>query len=63
MSNSINDIISKFENGTERYYTDPIFNKVIMMLYHGQDPLDIIDTLIKSNNEITEAFHDYMLKH
>lgn len=63
MSNSINDIISKFENGTERYYTDPIFNKVIMMLYNGQDPLDIIDTLIKSNNEITEAFQDYMLKH
>jgi hypothetical protein len=62
MSSNLNDIISKFTNGEERYNNDPTFNKVVMMLYHGHEPLDIIDSLIKTNNEITEAFRNYILK-
>lgn len=62
MSGNLDDIISKFSNGEERYNTDPLFNKVVMMLYHGHDPLDMIDSLIKTNNEITEAFQNYLLK-
>ena len=61
MKKSINDIIEQFPNGEERFMVDPLFNKVIMMLYHNQDPLIIIDSLIKSNNEISEAFRNYIL--
>jgi hypothetical protein len=59
---TIEKIIDKFPNGKQRFNTDPIFNQVIMSLYHGADPLTIIDSLINSNNEITEAFRNYILK-
>jgi hypothetical protein len=59
---SIDDIINQFPNGRERFNNDAIFNMVIMSLYHGVDPLIIIDSLVKSNNEITEAFRTYLLK-
>lgn len=59
---SIDDIINEFPNGWERFNNDAVFNTVIMSLYHGVDPLIIIDSLIKSNNEITEAFRIHLLK-
>lgn len=44
---SIYKILENFPSGKERFYNDSLF---------------IIDTLIKSNNGITEAFHNYILK-
>jgi hypothetical protein len=62
MGGRLDEIITKFDNGYERFHTDALVNKVVMMLYYEQDPMTIIDTLIKSNNEITEAFRNYILK-
>lgn len=59
---SIDDIINEFPNGWERFNNDAVFNTVIMSLYYGEDPLKIIDSLIKSNNEISEAFRNHLLK-
>jgi hypothetical protein len=59
---SIDDIINEFPNGGERFNNDALFNTVIMSLYYGEDPLKIIDSLIKSNNEISEAFRNHLLK-
>lgn len=63
MYSRLDEIISKFENGEERYNTDPVFHNVVNMLYNNQDPLTIIDSLIKSNNQIMEALRDYIMKH
>lgn len=60
---SINEILEKFPNGKERFNKDPLFNKVIMLIAHDGDLYNIIDSLINSNNEITEAFQNYLLKH
>ena len=62
MLHSINEILDKFPNGKERFNTDPLFNKVVMMIAHGGDLYKIIDTLVVSNNEITEAFRNHLLK-
>jgi hypothetical protein len=34
----------------------------LVLIYHGADPLTIIDSLINSNNEITESFRNYLIK-
>lgn len=60
---TIDDILEKFPNGKERFNKDPLFNKVIMLIAYNGDLYNIIDTLINSNNEITEAFQNYILKH
>lgn len=62
MNDKISEIIDKFPKGVERFNNDALFNNVVMSLYEGVDPLKIIDTLIKSNNEITEAFRIHLLK-
>jgi hypothetical protein len=60
---TISEILEHFPNGEERFNKDPLFNKVIIMIAHGGDFYKIIDTLITSNNEISEAFRNYLLKH
>ena len=57
----IEEIVERFQNGKERFETDPVFNKVIMMIANDTDVYKIIDSLIKSNNEITEAFRKFLL--
>jgi hypothetical protein len=63
MYSRLEEIISKFENGEERYNTDPMVHNIVNMIYNNEDPLIIIDSLIKSNNQMMEAFHNYMMKH
>lgn len=58
---TIDEIINQFPNGIERFNVDPLFNSVVMSLYYGEDPIKIIDSLIKSNNEVTESFRNYLL--
>lgn len=59
---SLDDLISKFQNGEERFNTDPLFHTIIYSLANGEDPLKIIDNLIKSNNEIMETLRAQLLK-
>lgn len=40
------DIISKFENGLDRFKLSPLFNTTIQMLVDDVDPLKVIDHLI-----------------
>jgi hypothetical protein len=63
MYSRLEEIISKFENGEERYNTDPMVHNIVNMIYNNEDPLIIIDSLIKSNNQMMEAFFNYMMKH
>jgi methanogenic corrinoid protein MtbC1 len=58
---TIEEIINQFPNGVERFNNDALFNTVVMSLYYGEDPIKIIDSLIKSNNEITESFRNHLL--
>lgn len=53
-------LLSKFENGEERYRLDPTFNRVIHALNNGIDPIKIIDTLLKNNEEITKNCEEYV---
>jgi hypothetical protein len=59
---NIDEIIEKFPNGKERFKTDALFNKVVMTIAYNGDLYKIIDSLIISNNEITESFTNYILK-
>lgn len=47
------DLINKFQNGQERYNTDPLLHSVVHQLLHGGDPIDIIDNLLLQNRELT----------
>jgi hypothetical protein len=58
---TIDEIINQFPNGRERFKVDALFNSVVMSLYYGEDPIKIIDSLIKSNNEVTESFRNHLL--
>jgi hypothetical protein len=58
---TIDEIINQFPNGRERFNVDPLFNSVVMSLYYGEDPIKIIISLIKSNNEVTESFRNHLL--
>lgn len=62
MDRLVEEIAERFPNGKERFANDPLFNKVVMMIAHDTDVYKIIDSLIKSNNEITEAFRKHLLK-
>ena len=56
------DLISKFTNGEVRFITDPLFHSIIYSLLDGEDPLKIIDMLIKQNNELLEKLRAQLLK-
>jgi uncharacterized protein YwgA len=58
----IDGIIAKFKNGQERFKTDPLVHQSVMAIYHGQDPIEIIDQLIKSNNEILDKLTEILSK-
>jgi len=56
------DLISKFTNGEGRFRTDPLLYSIIYSLLDGEDPLKIIDMLIKQNNELLEKLRAQLLK-
>jgi hypothetical protein len=48
LQDNLTSLISKFENGKERYQQSAMFNRVINTLVRGADPLVVIDQLIKA---------------
>ncbi len=58
----IDEIINKFKDGQERFKKDPLVHQSVMAIYHGQDPIEIIDQLINSNNEILEKLREILMK-
>ena len=59
---SIDEIIEQFQNGRERFNVDPLFNNIVYSLAEGQNPLVIIDILVKMNNEVLEKLRAQLLK-
>ena len=59
LNNKIDDIISNFENGKERYQKSEMVNAVINSLARGANPFKIIDQLLLANDKIHEEFHEY----
>jgi len=57
----IDEIINKFKNGHDRFKNDPLVHQSVMAIYHGQDPVEIIDQLIKSNNELLDKLREILL--
>jgi len=59
LNNKIEYLISKFENGKERYRKSAMFNQVINSLARGADPIHIIDQTLKANDIVHEEFKNY----
>lgn len=59
-SKSISDIINQFENGQERYMTSPFVRQCVLALYNGQNPIHVIDQLIKSRDYLGKRFEDHI---
>lgn len=44
----ISGILSKFENGEERFKVDPLFRQIILQLNRGDDPIDLLDEVLQN---------------
>lgn len=55
---SLDDVLSKIENGHERFCTSPHLRMAVEQLVRGGDPCQIIDQLCKSIDNM-----NYMLEH
>jgi len=56
------EYITKFKDGEKRYRESPLFNQVIQMLVRDINPIDIIDQLIQTTENIQKAFEEYMVR-
>ena len=56
------EYITKFKDGEKRYRESPLFNQVIQMLVRDVNPIDIIDQLIQTTENIQKAFEEYMVR-
>ena len=50
----INSIVSRFENGEERYKNSALVHNVIESLIHGADPIETIDKLCTMYEELSD---------
>jgi hypothetical protein len=48
-------IISKFKNGKELYRKSAMFNQCVQMLVRDADPLEIIEMICQSSDDIVKA--------
>ena len=56
----IDNCISKFKNGKERYRTSATFNRIVQMLIRDVDPYEIIDQLCQVSDDQSKAFESYI---
>lgn len=47
----LDEIISKFEDGANRYKTNAMVSQCVNLLARGADPISIIDMLCKINSD------------
>jgi hypothetical protein len=52
--------VSKVEDGPEKFYKSPLFNRVINALARDADPLDLIDSLVTMVESTQSAYDDYV---
>lgn len=58
----LDELLNKFENGHERYRESVLFYKTVDALLHGNDPLFLIDQLIKMNEECQTKLRNAVLQ-
>jgi len=54
MKRPVDEILSKMDNGHERYQKSPLFNITVTQLSMGVGEIDIIDNLLKIADEYQE---------
>jgi hypothetical protein len=57
---TIDEALSRFKDGHERYNSDAFFRMTVEALVRGQDPIHIIDVLLSNHKELTEQFNDLL---
>lgn len=57
--NKLDEVIDRFKNGKELYKKNASFNMIVQMLAKGENPYDVIEGLVKSNEDIQSAFTQY----
>lgn len=60
MQDKIENVISKFEDGEERFKKSALFNQVVQSLARGGDEYYIIDMLIKTAESAQISFEDHL---
>jgi hypothetical protein len=58
----LDEIISKFPNGIERYKTSATFNRVCQMLARGATEFEVIDQLVTITDDTQNAFSNYITR-
>ena len=56
----LDECVSRFKNGKERYRHSPTFNTVIQMLVRDCDPYEVIDQLCQMSDDSLKAFTEYV---
>lgn len=51
----LNELISKFKDGEDRYRNNSMFHQVVDALMHGQDPIALLDIVLQSVDTQTKA--------
>lgn len=55
------EIIAKFENGKDRYTTDPYFRACIESLSRGADPIELLDHLLTTNKTTIDQHIEFVM--
>ena len=55
------ELISKVENGEEKFLKNAMFNICVNSLAQGQEPIKIINELIILNDNLQKEFERYVL--
>lgn len=58
---NITEIISKFNNGEERYLNSHLIHTIIDSLHHGADEIQIMDMLVESIEALQESYKELLM--
>lgn len=54
----LENIISQFKNGQERFDSDPYFNKTVMCIYYDYNTIDLISDILDVINNQKETIEE-----
>ena len=58
----LDEIVSRFPNGIDRFRTSPTFNRVVTMLARGASEYNVIEQLCVISEDSQKALGEYMLR-
>jgi len=56
------EVLAKFKNGKELFRTSVLFNKTVQMLVRDTDPYEMIEALIKINENTQQSFEQHLMR-